>query len=198
MHNTKLVMSKTRAMLVEVARQLFAQKGVVETTMNDIATASGKGRRTLYTYFRSKEEIYKACIDSELQLVTSALQLVMKQDLAPQEKLEAYIRTHFEVFRNIVIRNGNLHGVFFQDFVEVEKVRNKLDKRETVMLTQILETGVEQGVFRVSDVKRFAQILLNALKGMEAPYTRENFRGSKERNQQIFDFLFYGLMGHKQ
>ena len=46
-------MSKTKGMLVEVARQLFAQKGVVETTMNDIATASGKGRRTLYTYFRS-------------------------------------------------------------------------------------------------------------------------------------------------
>ena len=189
-------MSKTRGMLVEVARQLFAQKGVVETTMNDIATASGKGRRTLYTYFRSKEEIYKACIDSELMIVTTALQGVMKLELEPREKLEEYIRAHFDVYKNIVIRNGNLHGVFFQDMLEVDKVRNKLDKRETVMIHQILEDGVNKGIFIISDIKRFAQILLFAIKGLEAPYTRENIRGNKERNQQIFDFLFYGLMGN--
>ena len=39
---------KTRAKLVDVARQLFAKKGVEATTMNDIAVASKKGRRTLY------------------------------------------------------------------------------------------------------------------------------------------------------
>ena len=46
--------SKTRHVLVDVARQLFAKNGVERTTMNDIAIASGKGRRTLYTYFNSK------------------------------------------------------------------------------------------------------------------------------------------------
>ena len=51
---------KTRAKLVDVARQLFAKKGVEDTTMNDIAQASKKGRRTLYTYFKSKEQIYMA------------------------------------------------------------------------------------------------------------------------------------------
>ena len=48
--------SKTRQRLVDVARQLFAKNGLENTTMNDIATQSGKGRRTLYTYFKSKEE----------------------------------------------------------------------------------------------------------------------------------------------
>ena len=47
--------SKTRQKLVDVARQLFAKNGLENTTMNDIATQSGKGRRTLYTYFKSKE-----------------------------------------------------------------------------------------------------------------------------------------------
>ena len=49
--------SKTRQKLVDVARQLFAKNGLENTTMNDIAVQSGKGRRTLYTYFRSKEEV---------------------------------------------------------------------------------------------------------------------------------------------
>ena len=38
--------SKTRQKLVDVARQLFAKNGIANTTMNDIAVASGKGRRT--------------------------------------------------------------------------------------------------------------------------------------------------------
>ena len=57
---------KTRAMLVDVARRLFAKKGIEETTMNDISQASGKGRRTLYTYFRSKEDIYEAVVEAEM------------------------------------------------------------------------------------------------------------------------------------
>ena len=52
--------SKTRQKLVDVARQLFAKNGLNNTTMNDIAVASGKGRRTLYTYFKSKEDVYYA------------------------------------------------------------------------------------------------------------------------------------------
>ncbi|MCI6877121.1 MAG: TetR family transcriptional regulator, partial [Parabacteroides sp.] len=43
-----MAVSKTRERLVEVARQLFARSGVENTTMNDIAQASSKGRRTLY------------------------------------------------------------------------------------------------------------------------------------------------------
>ena len=50
-----MAVSKTRAKLVDVARQLFAKNGVDDTTMNDIAVASKKGRRTLYTYFKSKK-----------------------------------------------------------------------------------------------------------------------------------------------
>ena len=64
-----MAVSKTRAKLVDVARQLFAKKGVDDTTMNDIAVASKKGRRTLYTYFKSKEDIYMAVVESELEML---------------------------------------------------------------------------------------------------------------------------------
>ena len=58
---------KTKQMLLEKARQLFAKSGFENTTMNDIAEASQRGRRTLYTYFSNKKEIYNACIESELE-----------------------------------------------------------------------------------------------------------------------------------
>ena len=66
-----MTVSKTKAKLVDVARQLFAKMGVENTTMNDIALASKKGRRTLYTYFKSKDEIYLPMI----------LELMLRQSL---------------------------------------------------------------------------------------------------------------------
>ena len=185
--------SKTRAMLVEVARQLFAQKGVADTTMNDIAAASQKGRRTLYTYFRNKEEVYMACVESELQIVTTIMQSVMKQNLEPEAKLEAFIRAHFNVFKDMVIRNGSLHAELFKDITEIEKLRRKLDKKEAVMLAQILRAGNEKDIFEVKDIRKTAQIMQYALKGMEVPYIRENIRNRHEQSQFIYDLLFNGL-----
>jgi len=190
-----MTVSKTRTMLVEVARLLFAKNGVPETTMNDIAEASGKGRRTLYTYFRSKEEIYMACIEAELQIITATLQCVMKQEMEPEEKIRTFIRAHFDVFKDAVMRNGNLHSQFFRDIMEVEKVRRKLDQKETIMLIQILSDGMEKGIFCIRDVRRTAQILQLSLKGLEVPYIRETMLYRKKQIQYIYDFLFYGLKG---
>lgn len=66
MQKVSSAISKTRKDLIDVARMLFAKNGVESTTMNDIAKASQRGRRTLYTYFSSKNDIYKAVIESEL------------------------------------------------------------------------------------------------------------------------------------
>ncbi|MDE6467203.1 MAG: TetR/AcrR family transcriptional regulator, partial [Duncaniella sp.] len=57
------IAAKTRERLLDVARQLFVSNGVERTTMNDIATASDKGRRTIYTYFKNKKEIYDAVVE---------------------------------------------------------------------------------------------------------------------------------------
>jgi len=190
-----MAVSKTKTMLVEVARQLFAKNGVVDTTMNDIAEASGKGRRTLYTYFRNKEEIYIACIESELQIATSALQEVLKLPLEPEEKIKTFISVHFDTFKDMVIRNGNLHGQFFRNIMEVEKVRRKLDRKEVVMLIQILTEGQEKGVFEVKDIKNTAQIIQYSIKGLEVPYIRDSVLKRKEQTRHIYDFLFYGVKG---
>ena len=72
-----MTVQRTRAQLVDVARQLFAKKGVEETTMNDIAVASKKGRRTLYTYFKSKDQIYLAVVESVPRRLFSLISLTL-------------------------------------------------------------------------------------------------------------------------
>ena len=74
--------SKKKALLIDVARKLFAQKGLNGTTMNDIANESGISRRTLYVYFSNKEEIYSAVIETEIErLSDKMLRVTLTQNL---------------------------------------------------------------------------------------------------------------------
>ena len=66
-------MVKTRDKLIDIARQLFAHKGIENTTMNDIAIAAEKGRRTIYTYFKNKRDIYNAVVETESDKVLLSL-----------------------------------------------------------------------------------------------------------------------------
>ena len=142
-----MAVSKTKAKLVDVARQLFAKNGVDNTTMNDIAVASKKGRRTLYTYFKCKEEIYMAVVDSELEMLSEALEKVAAENIAPDIKILKLIETHLDTIKIIILRNGTLRAGFFRDIWRVERVRRKFDTSEITLFRQILAEGKEQGIF---------------------------------------------------
>ena len=101
-----MTVQRTRAQLVDVARQLFAKKGVEETTMNDIAVASKKGRRTLYTYFKSKDQIYLAVVESELEVLSTKMEQAAERHTAPDDKIMELIMTHLEAIKMVVYRNG--------------------------------------------------------------------------------------------
>ena len=135
-------MSKTREMLIDVARQLFAKSGVENTTMNDIALASQKGRRTLYTYFKNKNEIYQAVVESELDHILRSLQAMAEQDLSPEKKLVNYIYTRMEAMKEAVLRNGTLRAEIFRDIWTVEQARKYMDLREMQLIKGILDDGV--------------------------------------------------------
>ena len=162
--------SKTRDKLIDVARHLFAKRGVDDTTMNDIAVASEKGRRTLYTYFKSKEEVFYAVIEREMARMSDRLRLVATKDLEPEDKLVQLVYTHLSLIKDAVVRNGNLRAEFFRDIWLVEKVRKEFDRTEIEILQQIIMQGIRQGKFDVANIRMSVDIIHYCIKGLEVPY----------------------------
>lgn len=183
-------------MLIEVARRLFAQKGIENTTMNDIAEASNKGRRTLYTYFRSKQDIYHAVIQTELENLYLQLEDVIGRDFPADDKLMLFFFTRLEAIKEVVKRNGTLRADFFRDIWRVEYVRKEFDRKEISYLQHILEEGVRTGIFEIVNIPKTAQILHYALKGLEVPAIRGviglNINNKSDRDT-IVNLIFKGL-----
>ena len=191
------MVSKTRNILIEVARQLFARKGIENTTMNDIAEASDKGRRTIYTYFKNKREIYNAVVQSESSQMLARLQELLKQPLTPEQKLMNFIFIRFESVKEIVLRNGSLRAGFFRDVRKVERARRSTSAQEFSILKQILSEGVQKGMFRIKHIDQTTTIMLYSLHGLDVPYIRNDFSEMGiERmtlREYIRDFIMNGI-----
>jgi AcrR family transcriptional regulator len=194
-----MTVSKTKAKLIDVARMLFAKNGVDNTTMNDIALASKKGRRTLYTYFKSKEDIYMAVVESELEILSNALERVVAKNMSPDLTILEMIETHLDAIKMVVLRNGTMRAGFFRDIWRVERVRRNFDVREIKLFKQILSDGKEKGIFDIDNVDVMADILHYCIKGIEVPYVRGQIGGELEDNQgwEYVAKIVYGALGRK-
>ena len=189
--------SKTRELLIDAARQVFARKGIERTTMNDIATASQKGRRTLYMYFKSKEEISTIVIENEMERLYEMLEAVEKKDLPADEKLISFIYARLDAFKSAVTRNGSLRANFFHDSWHVAKVRKGYNLQEIALIKKILNSGIKEGIFKIPNVETTALIIHYSLKGIEVPYIRGLLGDSPDnitqRKSSVINLIFNGI-----
>ena len=191
--------TKTRALLVDVARHLFAQKGLDGTTMNDIAVASQKGRRTLYTYFKNKEEIYYAVIESEVERISEKMDEVANREMDSEQKVVMLVFTHLSMIKEAVMRNGNLRAEFFRNIWMVEKVRKKFDDYEIDLFCKVYQDGKADGEFDIDDVNLVADITHYCIKGLEVPfiYGRIGHGLTEEASKPLVAKVVYGALGKK-
>lgn len=189
--------SKTRQHLVDCARQLFAKNGMENTTMNDIAVASGRGRRTLYTYFKNKEDVYYAVIESELERLSDKLDEVAAKPIRPQDKVIELIYTHLNMIKETVVRNGNLRAEFFRNIWMVERVRKNFDEDEIELFRKVYADGKADGEFDIDNVDLVADITHYCIKGLEVPfiYGRLGHGMTEETSRPLVAKVVYGALG---
>ena len=167
------------------------------TTMNDIAMASGKGRRTLYTYFKSKEEVYNAVIESELERLSDMLDEVAAKKIRPQEKIIELIYTHLNMIKETVVRNGNLRAEFFRNIWLVEKMRKNFDEDEIELFRKVYADGKADGEFDIDNIDLVADITHYCIKGLEVPYIygRLGHGMTEETSKPLVAKVVYGALG---
>lgn len=170
--------SKTREKLIEVARQLFAHKGIENMTMSDIATASEKGRRTIYTYFKNKREIYNAVIEKESEQVVGRLREIFAIDMNPLEKLMRFIDVRIDIVEETIRHEREspvLRTLMVRDVRRMERIRNLAVEKEIEMLRQIMDDGVNMGLFSRERINDAFMAMIMMFQGIELSIMRNNF-----------------------
>ncbi len=191
---------KTREKLIEVARQLFAHKGVENTTMNDIAAASDKGRRTIYTYFKNKREIFNAVIERESNQLVEKLIAVKLSDLSPEEKIREFIKRRFELMAPTAPRHEMLRSFFGRDLKRIERIKRLATAKELEVLEAILAEGVAGGVFDPAQARRFPSAVILFFQGADYMMSKlgaDEMRSLELTRSQATDYLIEGVLMKK-
>ena len=161
---------KTRKQLLEGARIVFVRKGFADTTMVDIARESGRGRRTLYCYFPNKRVLLRAVVEEEMNHILDILQAIVNKDIPADQKIMEFVISRLNNVRHSILRNGSLRSDYIRYMRVIGSVRNQCEKREILLIEQILQQGVHEGLFRVENTHYMATIIHYTTKGLEAPY----------------------------
>lgn len=177
---------KTREKLIEVARQLFVHKGLENTTMNDIATASEKGRRTIYTYFRNKKEIYNAVLEMESDKMVAELKTIAESDAPADERLRRFLLTRLEQGANIGSSYSALKALFKFDLRRMERIRRMVHDKEASIYATIIRQGIASGVFNRDRCRQLSKFMVRCVQGMDLAEIDAGGRESLRESQEAF------------
>lgn len=173
----------TRDMIIGVAAELFGTVGLRRTTMETIAAAAGRGRRTVYMYFSNKAEIYEAVVEDELNRIIKPLREIVTSEEPFGPVLQNYTAERIKLLMDLGNRNPLLMKDFAQGLSRVEKLKERLVREEMEIITPFfLRHGEKFHLPSGATVEDCAAIFINILRGTDKLLARED---GYEKNTQL-------------
>ncbi len=152
MHTTQKE-SAIRDEILQAAGRMFQRWGFAKATMEDIAREAGKGKSTLYYYFRRKEEIVDAIVIEEISQLLARAKESVAGFASAKEKLARYVAASLSemdsavtIYR-VVLREVRENPRFLRNIIR------EFEVEEAAFIREILALGVRQGEFHFSGKK---------------------------------------------
>jgi AcrR family transcriptional regulator len=190
---------EVREQVVQAARQVFARYGFKKTALDDIARESRKGKSTIYYYFKSKDEIFKAVIDAEAEIRAKAIDEQICCIVDPKQKLKTYIFVRMHTLKMVsnyyeAIKNDLLDNLYF-----VDTFRNEHFEAEILQIKKMLVEGIETGEFKMNNPELTAKTIVTILHGFEVPIILKNLSDDEIQKSvdEMLNILFYGIAAKK-
>jgi len=191
-----VVKEEVRSHIVGVARRIFTRYGFRRSTMEEIASTSQMGKSSIYYYFKSKEEIFQAVVEFEATMLKERLNRVIGKNNSPPERLKAYILFRLHSVRTLENFYAALNEEALSHMDFILEIRRNFEIKEQELVGEILEEGMDQGIFQMSSSKIGAIAISTMMKGLELPLILDEAHKT-DREELLVDLirvLLYGIL----
>jgi len=183
------------ALILSAARKLFNRYGFRKTTMDEIALSTGKGKSSLYYYFKSKEEVFAAVVEEEAAWLESKVEKTVSQHEKASEKLRAYVQVRIESVQQMANLDVAIKDDFLSHYALIQNIREKYYEQEIETVKNILQTGIDNERFELKNITSTARAIVTVIKALEIPLTFEmSNRDLKQEINDVMDIIIYGIM----
>ena len=150
----------------EAAVRVIARKGLVHTTMLDIAYEAGIAKGTIYLYFQDRTRLLESLADATFDRLTDEVEPLWDQPTSVADRLLAVVRTQLLFFEE----NQEFFRVF-QSFVGDIDMRCRREKNPSWIcyldrLEKLLAEGMKKKELRRQDPQRLAAFITDAFRAL--------------------------------
>jgi len=158
----------TRQRIFDGAMECIGQKGYEKTTIDEIITASGVSKGSLYYHFQDKRDIFLELTGFILAEHRQSLEEIEQQDASPWEKISGTIVGVFEK-----LRAGTSRFVAGMELVSlaqrdpaIKEIQIQVNSLYQEFFSRQIAEGNERGEFLVADVEKTSFLLYALLDGV--------------------------------
>jgi TetR/AcrR family transcriptional regulator len=167
-------MIKTKQqIIIDAARDRFAHFGFSKVTMDEIASDVELGKASLYYYFPTKEELFKAVITLEQDELKNDIELILQAKKPASQKLHEYVKLRMKFFQDLI----NLGTLSIYSYFDSKSVYEKLfldfEKIELVLIKKIIVEGINSKEFNPDLSDEIAVVFLHILQGLRCRILRK-------------------------
>jgi AcrR family transcriptional regulator len=181
-----------RIEILKSAAAAFRRRGYHGASVDEIASALSMTKGNLYYYFRNKEEILFACHEYSLDVLLGLLQDVQAELIAPDEKLRALILAFIHIMLDELRGTALTLDLDALSPILLRRVIARRDRFDEG-LRQIIQQGIEDGVFRAGDPKMIGFAIMGAVNWIAKWFDPAGPLTSDEIGRQFVDYLVGGL-----
>jgi len=185
---------QTKEKIMAVAARMFSRYGFQKTTVDEIARTAHKAKGSVYYYFKSKEDLFKAVVEREIGVLKTGLTKVIVSSTDATGMIRNYLMSRMVLMKDAVNYHESLKADFVEDFEFLAESRNEFTRFEIELMEAILSRGVRENKFQIKDTHATAQVIILAMKAIEIPfYHHHKITEYEQTIVELLDILIRGL-----
>jgi len=186
--------SKRKGKIVEIAQSFFREKGFPASSMRDIAREVGVEPASLYSHFKSKDEILEHICFKIADEFFEAQEPILNSMYDPVEKLKRLVARHI----NVIILNLEASSVFFNEWCYLKKPKLKkfiaMRERYEKGFHDVIQQGITSGDFRMMDTHFTVRLLFSVMNGVHDWYNPSGKVTPDEVGEKMSEFILKGMV----
>lgn len=198
-HERRTKGASTRAHLVDVAAELFAERGYESTSFSDLIAASGLSRGAFYFHFDSKHDLALAAFRDRLVRLRERV----AEGVDPERPALERFRQLWMARARVVAEDpsvrclGRVAEAFRDDPETMEEIAQTHAEPIRMMAELLAEAQADGDVRDDLDPVRAAEVALVAAIGMDEVSERESGMADlTERAESFLDVFLHGIIAH--
>ncbi|RYD82637.1 MAG: TetR/AcrR family transcriptional regulator, partial [Verrucomicrobiaceae bacterium] len=154
--------------LLQMAEEVFAEKGFHGASMEEIAKAAEYATGALYRYFESKEVLYTAVLEQKIHEMLAFVKERVGSTTDPVEALKLSVKAQLE----FASTHRSFIQIYFRERMEVTRAGAHWERIDRLIQDLIqwraegVETGQKEGIFRAGEPRLYALALEGMISGL--------------------------------